>query len=76
MKGCPSLKEDQPRLISQDVLDALVSHVAVLDHTGTVVAVNAAWRSFAEANAALDTDPHRRTGIKFVNVPSNDSNSL
>jgi PAS domain S-box-containing protein len=50
-------------VISQDVLDALVSHVAVLDHTGTVVAVNAAWRSFAEANAALDTDPHRRTGI-------------
>ncbi len=60
MIACSSLVEDQQL---QDVLDALVSHVAVLDHTGTIVAVNAAWRTFAEANAAPDTDPHLRTGI-------------
>jgi PAS domain S-box-containing protein len=32
-------------------LDALSEHVAVLDDDGTVVAVNRAWREFAQANA-------------------------
>jgi signal transduction histidine kinase len=31
-------------------LDALSAHIAVLDDTGTVLAVNAAWRRFAEDN--------------------------
>jgi PAS domain S-box-containing protein len=31
-------------------LDALPEHVAVLDERGTIVAVNRAWRAFADAN--------------------------
>ena len=31
-------------------MDALSSHLAILDETGTIVAVNRAWREFAEAN--------------------------
>ena len=34
----------------QSILDALSSHVAILDQKGQVVAVNAAWRRFAAAN--------------------------
>ncbi|MBI5832394.1 MAG: PAS domain S-box protein [Armatimonadetes bacterium] len=34
----------------RDVLDSLTAHIAVLDGDGTVVAVNDAWRRFAEAN--------------------------
>ncbi len=60
MTECPALGEGPD---FQHVLDALVSHVAVLDHAGTIVAVNAAWRTFAEANAAPHADPHDRTGI-------------
>jgi PAS domain S-box-containing protein len=31
-------------------LDALSAHIAVLDETGVIIAVNHAWRRFAEAN--------------------------
>ena len=31
-------------------LDALSAHIAVLDHTGQIVAVNRSWRDFADAN--------------------------
>jgi diguanylate cyclase (GGDEF)-like protein/PAS domain S-box-containing protein len=41
------------RAFNVAVLDALVEHVAVLDADGAVVAVNAAWRRFAEENGAL-----------------------
>jgi PAS domain S-box-containing protein len=34
----------------QSTLDALTSHVAVLDEDGTIVAVNRAWERFAEEN--------------------------
>ena len=34
-------------------LDALSAHVAVLNDDGVILLVNAAWRSFAEANGAL-----------------------
>lgn len=43
-----SLKESEDFLKS--TLDALSAHVAILDECGTIVAVNAAWRRFAEAN--------------------------
>ncbi|MFH0793900.1 MAG: diguanylate cyclase, partial [bacterium] len=34
----------------QDTLDALSAHIAILDKTGKIVAVNAAWRNFADAS--------------------------
>ena len=35
---------------ARSTLDALSAHVAILDETGKIVAVNRAWRKFAEAN--------------------------
>ena len=37
------------------VLDGLDSHIAVLDDSGRIIAVNRAWRSFAEANGGSDS---------------------
>ena len=34
----------------RSTLDALSAHVAILDESGSILAVNAAWRAFAEAN--------------------------
>ncbi len=34
----------------QEVLDALTSHIAILDEQGDIVAVNAAWRKFGQMN--------------------------
>ncbi len=34
----------------QAVLDALTAHIAILDASGTIMAINHAWRQFAEAN--------------------------
>jgi PAS domain-containing protein len=36
------------------ILNALNNHLAVLDHTGTIIAVNDAWRRFARANGDPD----------------------
>lgn len=38
------------------ILDALPAHVAVLDPTGRIVSVNAAWRAFGRANGFVSTD--------------------
>jgi signal transduction histidine kinase len=38
----------------RSTLDALSAHIAVLDQTGTIVAVNEAWRSFARATGFVD----------------------
>ena len=35
----------------QAVFDSLPAHIAVLDATGTILAVNAAWHHFAESNS-------------------------
>jgi PAS domain S-box-containing protein len=49
---------DQTRLnatanIVQATLDALPAHIALLDESGVILAVNSAWRSFAEVNGYL-----------------------
>ncbi len=36
------------------VLDSLASHIAVLDESGTILAVNESWRQFARADGADD----------------------
>ena len=45
------LRESQRFL--QSTLDALSAHIAILDSEGTIVAVNAAWRNFAQENEFL-----------------------
>jgi signal transduction histidine kinase len=38
------------RALAQSTIDALSSHICVLDQAGTIIAVNQAWKGFAEAN--------------------------
>jgi PAS domain S-box-containing protein len=40
----------ESELFAHSTLDALSAHIAILDGTGEIVAVNSAWREFAEAN--------------------------
>jgi PAS domain S-box-containing protein len=40
----------------QRTLDSLSAHIAIIDETGTIVAVNEAWRDFARANGAAAQD--------------------
>lgn len=40
---------------ARSVLDSLSDQIAVLDESGTILAVNRAWRAFAEANGAIGT---------------------
>ena len=65
------------REFAQSTIDALSSHICVLDETGTIIAVNRAWRDFAEANSpedcgeALDADVYRCSigeGANYVDV--------
>ena len=47
-------------------LDALSAHVAVLNEDGVILLVNAAWRSFAEANGALASEVSE--GVNYLAV--------
>lgn len=50
----------------QATIDVLPAHVAVMDGTGTIVAVNTAWRDFARANGG---DPDRMAvGANYLDV--------
>jgi signal transduction histidine kinase len=46
------VRED--RQLLQAAIDALSAHIAILDDQGTIIAVNQAWRRFADENAAGD----------------------
>ena len=51
----------------QTILDALPEHIAVLDQSGVIVMVNAAWRRFAKANGDSDLSKSG-IGINYLNV--------
>ncbi len=55
-----------PASLVPAMLDALTNHIAVLDEVGVVIAVNAAWRRFAEGNGLLD--PAYGIGTNYVQV--------
>jgi diguanylate cyclase (GGDEF)-like protein/PAS domain S-box-containing protein len=44
------LKANVLKQLLQSTLDALASYIAILDERGVIVAVNAAWRQFADSN--------------------------
>lgn len=46
--------------LSQAILDTLTSHVAVVDESGEIIAVNRAWTVFAATNGGSDS---ARTGV-------------
>lgn len=51
----------------QSILDALPEHIAVLDHSGCIVMVNAAWRRFARANGDKDLK-HSGPGANYLEI--------
>jgi PAS domain S-box-containing protein len=50
----------------RSTLDALSAHIAVLDETGTIIAVNQAWRGFAHASGYVG-DSHG-VGMNYLAV--------
>ncbi len=54
----------EAREFAQSTMDALSSHICVLNEVGVIVSVNRAWRSFASANRkAAKNDFHIRCGL-------------
>ncbi len=56
------------REFAQSTIDALSSHLCVLDEAGTIIAVNQAWREFAESN--LETGAEGDAGIRPAAIVS------
>lgn len=50
------------------VLDALTSHICVLDTSGTITVVNEAWRRFALDNASAPAPPRTGIGTNYLDV--------
>ncbi len=52
MKAAAPLHSPGPPFL-QSVLDALSAHVAVIDPSGAIIAINEAWRRFAQSNGMV-----------------------
>ena len=52
------------------ILDSVLSQIAVLDHTGSIVAVNQRWRQFALDNSPIPGQPARNTqvGANYLDI--------
>ncbi|WP_052002656.1 PAS domain S-box protein [Microvirga sp. BSC39] len=50
---------------AEHVLDALAGPIAVLDQSGTIIAVNQAWRDFGIANSGKDV---RHVGTNYLDI--------
>ncbi len=46
----PEQSDNRQETLARATLDALPQHIAILDETGEIIAVNRAWRGFAEAH--------------------------
>lgn len=64
IQSTAKLREDQQ--FAQATIDALPSHICVLDENGTIIATNRAWRNFADANGA--TGPQHYLGVNYLEV--------
>jgi hypothetical protein len=53
-------------LLMHSFLDAWPAQIAVLDATGTIIAVNKAWRAFGRSNGY--SDPNLGIGRKYIQV--------
>lgn len=66
--------DDELTRVRAAVLDAMPANIAILDHQANIIAVNAGWREFAEANGL--TDPACQVGQNYLeksSCPSADS---
>ena len=52
---------------TEDILDSLTAHVAVLDQDGTIIEVNEAWRRFGRENGA-PADANDFVGTNYLEV--------
>ncbi len=52
----------------QAVEDSVLDHMAVLDRHGTIVAVNEAWRHFAELNGGAPGESGTGIGVNYLDV--------
>ncbi len=70
-KESRAIRTTQPVLPESDrflrsLLDALTATITVLDATGTIVAINASWRRFADANGL--TTPCHGMGVNYLAI--------
>ncbi len=64
----------ESRRFLQSTLNALSAHIAILDDTGTIIEVNAAWRRFADENDL--NDPTYGVGTNYLALCDTSSGSI
>ena len=55
--------------LASSALDALTAHIAILDHSGDILAVNAAWRNFSKLNTPPGLSPtNLAEGTNYLDI--------
>ena len=58
---------DSTQIFNKNILSSLSSHIAVIDETGIIIAVNKAWNNFAKSNGA-STLERTSVGSNYFNT--------
>ena len=68
----------ESKIFLQCVLDSLSSHIAVLDHSGTIVATNAAWQRFSLENSIEqgNQQPVSHIGLNYLAACGSDASNV
>lgn len=61
----------QSELFRRAIIDSLSAHIAVIDKTGEIVAVNSAWEKFAETNCVQEKIATTGIGQNYLKVCEN-----
>lgn len=61
------IRGERSGALSQTIVEGMPGNLAVVDRTGRILAVNRAWKEFAEANGAAEA-PAVRTGSNYLEV--------
>lgn len=59
-------KQREAEAFARAIIDTLAEEICVLDEQGTILAVNRAWRSFGEANAAVAESSSE--GVNYLQI--------
>ena len=58
--------EASPEALLRSAMDALPSHIAILDQSGSIISTNTAWQRFGDANNY--TDPQSGLGRNYLQI--------
>ncbi len=66
-----AVEKRESERFARSTVNALSAHIAILDETGAIIAVNDAWRKFSNQNAPPNKDISVHEGVNYISICQN-----